>query len=245
MEFLRFGSKIPGSYWGCCALDIIQNFCLKPDAPASIQLVHGDTGVAIQNVGGENLFAGPTYEGIFNTRLRIGTFGRGDLPNHAFFASLTGEQLRSETGKQWLAILKANGFEFIRAVDNSVYSGPTLEGTRYRDPVYVFALFRNIGNARLNDPFKPPKEWMDISSASPEVWDYTQPKDMQELAKRQTKAQTKLWEAGKTSFMTEKELRAVGAPVTLAGKAGDIPKTVPEEPVLELTAETISVKSIR
>ena len=43
MEFLRFGSSIPGSYWGCCAFDIIQNFgAYDPDDPLSIEMVDGE-----------------------------------------------------------------------------------------------------------------------------------------------------------------------------------------------------------
>ena len=48
MEFLRFGSSIPGGYWGCCACCIIQNFKFDPKAKASIQLVSGDSGTLSQ-----------------------------------------------------------------------------------------------------------------------------------------------------------------------------------------------------
>jgi hypothetical protein len=119
MEFLRFGSQIPGIYHGCCAVDIIQNFKVDPDAPASIQCVHGDSGVSL------NAFLGLTYHEIFLARLRCGTFSQKELPCRAFFASMTADQLKTENGKKWLAILRENGFEFIRAVHNSVYGDRT------------------------------------------------------------------------------------------------------------------------
>lgn len=126
MHFLRFGSSIPGSYWGCCAVCILQEFKYDPSAKASIQIVSGDSGTAIMNYNGgkcEDLFAGPTYEDIFWQRLRIGTFSETPMPNHAFFAILTDNQLRTTVGKKWLKLLKQAGFEFIRTTDNSVYSG--------------------------------------------------------------------------------------------------------------------------
>src|SRR3546814_3229716 len=118
MEFLRFGSSIPGSYWGCCAVDIIQDFKQPPDGKASIQVVDGDGGNPLRGK-----FFGPTWKDIFLQRLRIGTFADRNMPNHGFLAILTDWQIKSKPGSDWLKILKEQGFEFIRTVDNSVYSG--------------------------------------------------------------------------------------------------------------------------
>lgn len=193
MEFLRFGSSIPGSYWGCCAVCIIQNFNFDPDAPASIELVSGDGGYPIIK-NQEAAFLGKTYKEIFLQRLRMGTFGAGDMPNHAFLAVLTQDQLSTQRGLQWLKLLKENGFEFIRTVGNSVYSGDSLhDGTtpeytpedsdddwdEYDDeyyegenshPNYLFGLFRNIGASPITDPFKPPQQWLDLEGGVKEIW---------------------------------------------------------------------------
>lgn len=236
MEFLRFGSTIPGSYWGCCACDVIQDFNQYPDAKASIQLVTGDTGSAITNNDGVSLFAGPTYHDIFKQRIRVGTFDNRDMPNHGFLAILTAEQLEGEIGQQWLVILKAAGFEFIRSVSNSVYGGPNLydgsggggddeyyegddgDGGSYLN--HIFGLFRNIGNGAVEDPFTPPQQWLDIPSVVPEMTNFLPETSdgRRALAMTQRTAQTAIWnELGPATFMTEKELEAQGVPVWLAG----------------------------
>jgi hypothetical protein len=199
MEFLRFGSHIPGVNHGCCAFDIIQNFNRDPDEKASIQLVSGDGGYPLSRPVKGQVFAGPTYRDIFNTRLRIGTFSDRDLPNHGFLAILTETQLTGTVGRKWLAILKEAGFEFVRTVDNSVY-----EYSRGRKN-YLFALFRNVGKNAVHDPFAPPKEWTDL----PE----------------QTKSQKEIWNAlPPANFMSEAELVKANVPVTMAGlKSKHIP----------------------
>ncbi len=221
MEFLRFGSSIPGSYWGCCAMDIIQHFDSDPDEKASIQLVDGDGGNPITNSNGF-MFAGPTYKDIFLQRLRYGTFGVGDMPNHGFLAILTHYQVNSETGKKWLKLLKENGFEFIRAVDNSVYSGSSTistpgTGSTSSHANYVFGLFRNIGNGALKDPYTPPSSWTDLPSSHPEVWEALG-MDAVGLNERSQEAQLKSYnELPKGAFMTEEQLEKDGVPIFYAG----------------------------
>lgn len=172
MEFLRFGSSIPGSYYGCCAVDIIQQMNVDPDAPASIQVVDGDSGTPVSK-NGQHAYLGKTNREVFLARLRIGTFGRGDMPNHAFFVVLTENQLRTPHGMAWLKILKEQGFEFLRCVDNSVYTGSSLADKDKRNPHknYIFALFRNVGAGSVDDMFAPPKEWTDLKSVVPEPWE--------------------------------------------------------------------------
>src|SRR3546814_6569676 len=77
MEFLRFGSSIPGGYWGCCAFDIAQCFKQNPDDKASISVVNGDGGFPMMDGKGV-LFLGPTWHDIFKQRLRINTFDTKD-----------------------------------------------------------------------------------------------------------------------------------------------------------------------
>lgn len=218
MEFLRFGSSIPGSYWGCCACCIIQNFKVDPDALASIQIVSGDGGGPIGDT-----FAGPTWRDIFWQRLRIGTFSTNDMPNHTFLAILEGSQISSPSsvGGKWLAILKEAGFEFLRTVDNSVYTGPNLgnpvKGGSH--PNYIFGLFRNIGAGAVDDPFKPPKAWTDLGDdVKLEANEFIREKDTLQFAELQRAADLAIWnKIGKAKFLTMAEVQAAGAPVTLAG----------------------------
>jgi hypothetical protein len=225
MECLRFGSSIPGSYWGCCAVDIYQNFKVDPDDKASIQLANGDAGVPIQNSAGQTLFSGPTWRDIFWQRLRIGTFSDRDMPNHAFLAILTEWQINSGVGKKWLSILREAGFEFIRTQNNSVYSGQSLGepvAESNNNDNHIFGLFRNIGANALRDPFTPPKEWTDLEKVKTEQWDFPGGEeehfDFEWLAKLQHKEDTVIWnKIGPAKFLTEAEVVAAGAPVILAG----------------------------
>lgn len=229
LEFSRFGGSIPTSYWGCCCADVIQNFKVDPDAPSSIQITAGDSGLPCMR-NGEYLFCGPTHRDVFHQRLRIGTFGDRDMPNHAFFAILTQWQVTSDPGRKWLPILKEAGFEFLRSVSNSVGAGQSLlvgepgVGTSVN---HVFALFRNIGAGALRDPFSPPKEWTDISSTHPEPWEIFAEADNvtpETYARAQREAQLLVWNRiGPVTFMTEKEVVAAGAPVFMAGERSRFP----------------------
>ncbi len=214
MEFLRFGSSIPGAYWGCCACDIIQNFKVDPDAKASIEIVSGDGG------GSTGKFSGKTYKEIFLQRIRYGTFGTNDMPNHAFIAILTEWQLNSDLGKKWLKILKECGFEFIRTVNNSVYSGAALGSPTAKvnnNDNHLFMLVRNIGANALKDQFTPPKAWTSLPSVKPEVWQYyTISGD--ELTKAQHEADKVCWgNLPAKVFYTSAELEKAGIPVYMSG----------------------------
>lgn len=227
MEFLRFGSSIPGSYWGCCAVDIIQNFGLAyPDDTASIELVCGDGG---QPLG---TFLGKTYREIFESRLRIGTFSDTDMPNHAFLCVITQSQLYAGVGKAWLKVLKENGFEFIRAVDNSVYSGDDIVDEDYYDPYehesninYLFGLFRNIGVGKIGNPFAPPSEWTNLEGGVREVFDQLSPDQLASLNSSREQAHLKRWnEIGPATFYTKEQLKSDGVPITYAGRRSEFPQ---------------------
>lgn len=215
MEFLRFGSTIPGTYWGCCACDIIQNFKVDPDAKASIQIVGGDGGMPLGDK-----FAGKTYREIFWSRIRFGTFDTRDMPNHGFIAIITENQINGEIGYKWLQILREAGFEFIRTITNSVYTGQDVvkdsskTGTRAKN--YVFGLFRNIGNERNEDPFTPPQKWQDLPKVTPEAWERLS--DTKALANEQFDSQLASWNAlALAKFYTEAQLEKDGVPVYYAG----------------------------
>lgn len=220
MEFLRFGSNIPGSYWGCCAVDIIQNFSFAPYAKASIQLVGGDSSSPLTR-NRESLFAGPTYEDIFWQRLRIGTFDTRSMPNHAFIAILTDTQLKYSPGKDWLAILKKAGFEFVRTVGNSVYSGNSVGGNLTdSNRNYIFMLVRNIGHGGIKDQFKPPREWTELGDFVDEPWKYLE-RDTAFLTQKIRDEQRAIWDAmPNPPLMRESEVEAAKVPVTYSGVRG-------------------------
>jgi hypothetical protein len=224
MEFLRFGSMIPGSYWGTCSFDIIQNFKVDPDTKASIQLLYGDSATPVIDQKGKTVFAGPTYRDIFWQRLRFGTFEKRDMPNHGFLAILTDSQISGGVGAKWLAILKEAGFEFIRTVCNSVYAGQSITP----EPVdatalgssrnHLFGLFRNIGSGMVGNPFQPPEAWLKLDPVMPEAWEFV--KDAaEELTKGQYEAHKKVWDGLPTgTLLTEEEVVKAGAPVILGGQ---------------------------
>jgi len=227
MEFLRFGSSIPGSYWGCCACCIIQNFKFMPSDKASIQMSNGDAGTPVMRNGG-SVFAGPTYEDIFWQRLRVGTFETRDMPNHAFLAILTDSQINGGIGKAWMKILRKAGFEFVRAVGNSVYSGNSVidnlssSSSNQHRANYIFGLFRNIGGGALIDTFAPPAGWNELEQVVPNP---PTPEDSKALQQEIFTAQRKIWDdIGPAKFLTEAEVVAAGAPVILAGKRSKYPQ---------------------
>jgi hypothetical protein len=235
MEFLRFGGSIPGEYWGCCACCIIQNFKQDPDTKASIQKVSGDGGGPAVSGGGFK-FYGPTLRDIFWQRLREGTFGSRDMPNHAFLAILADTQLTSVVGKKWLAILKEAGFEFVRTVDNSVWS-PAKN--------HIFGLFRNIGeNGAVADQFTPPKAWLDLPKVKDEAWEFVQIGteacgdysstdlivNLESLTKAQAAEDQKIWDKiGPAKLLTEAELTEAGAPIIYAGLRTTFPPQKKED----------------
>lgn len=230
MEFLRFGSSIPGGYWGCCAMDIIQNLKQDPDEKASISCVDGDGGTPLTGKNGL-LFLGPTWRDIFKQRLRINTFNTGDKPNHGFLAVLTDWQISSGHGKAWLKILKEEGFEFIRAVDNSVYSGSSV----LKSPTsvdcstnknYLFGLFRNIGaKGVIGNPYEPPKGWTDLEQVVPEPWQFISAKEQKKMNEANQEHHLKRWnEIGPVKFLSEKELNELGVPITYAGVRSRYPE---------------------
>jgi hypothetical protein len=218
MECLRFGSTIPGGYWGCCAADIIQNCKVDPDALASISLVDGDGGVFMQK------FLGKTYREIFESRLRIGTFSTRDMPNHAFFVILEKAQISSGYGQKWLAILKEHGFEFIRTVNNSVWNKDN----------YVFALFRNNGPNAKDDQFTPPPGWTDLPNVKKEAWEFIPKDERKQLTKDQAAVDQKIWDKiGPAKLYTQQELEEAGVPITLAAIRTPFP---PQGPTARKTA---------
>ena len=228
MEFLRFGSTIPGTYWGCCAVDIIQNFKIDPSTKTSIQLVGGDGGNPVMLDGGNAIaFAGPTYKDVFNQRIRFGTFDRRDMPNHGFLAILTSDQIKSTIGLKWLKILRETGFEFIRSVSNSVYQGqglsqPSGTGSSMN---HIFGLFRNIGQGASGNPLVPPSAWTSLPKVVDEAWEMIPSLGIAAFVSKQNEDQTKIWnDIGPAKLLTEAQVIKAGAPVVLAGLRSKFPQ---------------------
>ena len=233
MEFLRFGSSLPGEYFGCCACDIIQNFKQSPDTKASIQLVDGDGGAGM-TIRDELAFAGPTLRDVFETRIRIGTFGLHEMPNHAFFAILTDSQCKRGYGLEWLKILKEHGFEYFRTVNNSVWNINN----------HIFALIRNVGNNARKDMFKPPETWTALKSVVPEPYALLNG-DTAELTEKISTAQANIWDKGKLDIKTESEITKAGAPVIMAGMRTEFPpqlKSDRERKLAELKKQNIKLQ---
>lgn len=168
MEFLRFGSSIPGAYWGCCAMDIIQNMKVDPDEKQAIGLINGDSGHPITK-DSLQLYLGTTYRDIFKGRMLIDSMSSQKHPDHAFLCTMTNSQINSGVGAKWLKVLAEEGFEFIAMVDNSVYSGSKVITDVDYDSVsshenYLFGCFRNIGTGAVSNPRTPPQAWTKLKT---------------------------------------------------------------------------------
>ena len=173
IEFTRFFGRKGGEGIGCCAIDLIQGFYTDPDDKCKTFLTEGDSGNPIVYKG-RSCYLGNTNKEVFENYLRIGTFHKDDLPNRIFLAALSETQVSCDAGKKWLAILKENHFEFIRATDNSVYTGSDPSEKTLKQPVYLFGLFRNISKSALDDPFQPPSSWLELPEPTmtpKELWD--------------------------------------------------------------------------
>lgn len=245
MEFLRLGSSIPGGTWGCCAFDVIQDFATDPEETHYIELVNGDSGDPILNKDYEGEFFGSTNKEVFEQRLKFATFSRCELPNHGFLAVITQDQLRTKDGMAWLKILKEYGFEFIRAVDNSVYTGNDLYDPSEKNScssapkiVYLFGLFRNISTSRIVNPYVPPYEWTDLDQVVPE-----QEIPSNKFCLEVTEAQLELYKNlpdRKTYSLAE--IKAKDVHPTMAGRRSKLPqeKLCVREKKLETEAKSVS-----
>lgn len=148
IECLRFGGRLGGGGMGCCGVDIIQGFAVDPDAPATKALTSGDSLMPIKP-DGKPVVIGGTNADIFRSYLRCGTFSQDGHADKTFLTVMTAVQLRSKHGEKWLALLKEEGFEFIRTFRNSVSGGG----------LHLFGLFRS-GDG--NGSTEPPVEWTNL-----------------------------------------------------------------------------------
>ena len=165
IECLRLGARRGGEGIGCCAVDVFQGFSNDPyDDRPPIPMLEGDSRHPI--IAGypdmrQRTIVG-TNEEVFLTYLKIGTMSSAPVEDHAFIAVITGEQIRSSTGKKWLKILKREGFEWAGCTSNSVYS-------EYH-PNHIFMMIRSTGEYMDEDEIlqlkKPPSAWLELEEPS-------------------------------------------------------------------------------
>src|SRR5690606_3538273 len=140
-------------------------------------------------------------------------FSSSSMPNHAFLAILTDFQISHNPGKKWLKLLKEQGFEFIRTVDNSVYSGPSTisepgKGCTSAHPNYIFGLFRNIGQGAIADPYTPPEAWTELDSVVPEAWERMSNGDNTLLNEEVQRAQLHIYNnLPEKTFLSESDIK--------------------------------------
>lgn len=121
IECLRFGARRGGTGIGCCAVDVFQGFKNAPDAHCPpIPFFDGDSWTPLEYGDGQLALTG-TNADVFRAYLTHGSFTNDPAPDHAFIAILTDSQCESEVGKQWLTILREEGFKWVGATSNSVY----------------------------------------------------------------------------------------------------------------------------
>lgn len=176
MECIRLGARTGGRNIGCCAVDVFQGFDTDPNAliPETVkqQMFQGDRGEPLLK-DGHTVFLGPTYRDAFLQRLVYSTFDLRPLPDHIFIACMADRQVTGHFGKQWLALLKEHGFEYVRTVSNSVYThssvppnsdDPSVYQHQYPHPLHMFMLVRNISASRVPNTFAPPESWQALAN---------------------------------------------------------------------------------
>lgn len=162
IECLRLGARRGGQGIGCCAIDVFQGFSndpssIRPDLP----FYNGDDMTPCLNGEGHVHMSG-TNEEVFCAYLAHGSFTPYPEADHAFIATLTDEQLESDTGRAWLAILKREGFKWVASVNNSVYSDYHVN--------HIFIMTRSVGaddyEYEAQDLLSPPPIWEQIPEAT-------------------------------------------------------------------------------
>lgn len=162
IECLRLGARRGGIGIGCCAIDVFQGFSNHPDAACPpIPFFEGDSWTPHMDCNtNKQLHMKGTNAEVFRAYLAHGSFTPYPEQDHAFIAVLTEEQIHNSIGRSWLKILKEEGFEWMGAVSNSVYS-------EYH-PNHIFILIRNtrdyMDDEELEMLKKPPQAWTELDA---------------------------------------------------------------------------------
>lgn len=163
IECLRLGARRGGEGIGCCAIDVIQGFNNSPDALCPQQpFFNGDDWSPEFYPGSDDqLCVGGgtvTNEQAFLSHITHGSFTPHPEADHGFIAVLTHDQVTSGRGKQWLAILKREGFKWVGCSSNSVYSE--------KHPNHVFMLLRKthkyMEEEEIEELNRPPSIWEEL-----------------------------------------------------------------------------------
>ncbi len=160
IECLRLGARRGGDGIGCCAIDVFQGFSHPPDAiRPDVLFRQGDTRSPVTAYPENDVaFVTGTNEDHFLSYLKHGTMDIESQADHAFFAVLTDEQVNHSTGREWLKILKREGFVWVGATSNSVYS-------EYH-PNHIFMLIRSTTEYMDDDEImalkEPPQYWKEL-----------------------------------------------------------------------------------
>ena len=160
IECIRFGARRGAAGIGCCAVDIFQGFSRGPsETRPPIPMLQGDSRMPIADYGSGDITAiAGTNEEVFLSYLYHGTMSEDMAQDHAFIAILTGEQLEYSTGKDWLRILKREGFKWVGTTSNSVYGE--------FHPNHIFMLIRSTGEYMSDEEImalsSPPTAWLEI-----------------------------------------------------------------------------------
>lgn len=160
IECLRLGARRGGDGIGCCAIDVFQGFSHPPSAERpDVLFRQGDSRQPVIDYStGKAAFITGTNEDHFLSYLKHGTMDTEAQPDHAFFAVLTDEQINHSTGREWLKILKREGFVWVGATSNSVYS-------EYH-PNHIFMLIRSTMEHMEDDEImalaEPPQYWQEL-----------------------------------------------------------------------------------
>ena len=138
IEAVRFGARLGRIGIGCCGLDLIQGFSHSPEDETTFPLRYGDEDTPIfqdtcDGDGGVMAITGTNIE-VLKALLTLGTHDQEPKEARSFLVTLNNDQICSEEGRKWLAILKGLGFEYLRSFENGVYGADSW--------VYLFGYFR-------------------------------------------------------------------------------------------------------
>ena len=149
----------------CCGASIITDFSQDPGNGVEFEMEQVDTqwGPTMKPKLDENGNKIPkaTYADKFLEAIN-GHMGRSmgindayyakTYRDHGVFAILSGTQLKSAAGKNWMKILVKCGFEHVRSWNNTVHG---------ESPNHLFMLLKHTSTHEVPSPTTPPKEWLD------------------------------------------------------------------------------------
>jgi hypothetical protein len=147
----------------CCGASIITDFSIDPGDAQEYEMEQQDTqwGPVMKpklDANGDRIpkaTYGDQFVASLNGAMGRTLSNRGLYANyykdHGVFAILSGKQIASKHGKNWLKILKQAGFEHVRSWNNTVHG---------ESPNHLFMLCKHTSSVDVPEPTTPPKEWV-------------------------------------------------------------------------------------